>query len=74
MRNICARVERRSPLTGIGQAIRLTYPDKEGMKSLKGALGGFAHFGRISTEIPARIHCLYGKVILRPLRKTTNGR
>jgi len=46
------------PLIEIGQAIRLTYPAKEGMKSFKRALGRFGHFGRISTEIPARIHCL----------------
>ena len=45
-------------MRGIGQAMRLTYPSQEGMKSLKRALGPFGYFGRVSTEIPARIHRL----------------
>ena len=47
------------PLIEIGQAIRLTYPSEDGMRSCsKRALGPFGYFGRISTEIPAGIHHL----------------
>jgi hypothetical protein len=47
------------PLIEIGQAMRLTYPSEDGMRSYsKRALGGFGHFDRISAEIPARVHRL----------------
>jgi hypothetical protein len=57
-------------LMEIGQAIRLTYPTQEGMKSLKRTLGPFGYFGRVSTEIPARIHRLYGEIVRGPDRQT----
>ena len=49
--------------------MRSTYPSQEGMKSLKRALGPFGYFGRISTEIPARIHRLYGEIVRGPDRQ-----
>ena len=59
------------PLMEIGQAICLTYPSEDGMKRCsKRALGLFGYFGRISTEIPARIFRLYGDIVRRPDRQT----
>ena len=59
MENVRARSGRRStPHRDRSSHTLDLSPAKEGMKSFKRALGRFGHFGRISTEIPARIHCL----------------
>ena len=55
-------------------AIPLRFSERSTLAEVfDGTLGSFGHFGRISTEIPACIHCLHGKIIRRPDRQTTDG-